>query len=355
MSTDLKLPHHLSAVYKTMKAEGLINDQKEYVGELPLADYYKSIGYEPEETQKPNEQTVEPVTEQTVPLSMVQQMIDEALKNIPQAPAPIVQPTVIPQYYGKKEVDIDDLPEFKNWEMKDREYELCEGKPISCSIPSKHSKEIPLQYTNEETKTVHILRYSTNQPSFFVEKQSKEEGSVLLSEIIFKYGRLKVSADNITLQKFLAIHPYKNILFKEYDPKAKSVKIVNDKKLKIEAGGLVFKVGETVNRAIASIVLPSYVDSWSVELLEEEILAYAENNPEKYIAFTEDSTVKMKGVIKRALANGDLIYSNYRFLNRKRETILEVAKNQDELDEMVKHFESGIGRTTYEFLLNAQN
>jgi hypothetical protein len=46
---------------------------------------------------------------------------------------------------------------------------------------------------------------------------------------------------------------------------------------------------------------------------------------------------------------GDLIYSNYRFLNKKRETILEVAtKNQDELDEMVKYFESGIGRTTYE-------
>jgi hypothetical protein len=41
---------------------------------------------------------------------------------------------------------------------------------------------------------------------------------------------------------------------------------------------------------------------------------------------------------------GDLIYSNYRFLNKKRETILEVAKNQDELDEMVKYFESGIGR-----------
>jgi hypothetical protein len=39
---------------------------------------------------------------------------------------------------------------------------------------------------------------------------------------------------------------------------------------------------------------------------------------------------------------GDLIYSNYRFLNKKRND-LEVAKNQDELDEMVKYFESGIG------------
>jgi hypothetical protein len=281
-------------------------------------------------------------------------MFAEMLKSQAVAQTPQYQP----QYQAPQKVehDIDDIPELKDWEMKDREYELCDGtRPISYSIPSKHSKEIPLQYTNKEKQSVHILRYATNQPSFFVEKQSKEEGSVVLSEIIFNYGRLKVPASNINLQKFLAIHAYKDILFKEYDPKAKSVQVVNDKKLKLKAGALVFSVGETTNRAIASLVCPSYVDSWNSELLEEEILAYSEKEPQKYIDYTEDPTVKMKGVIKSALAMGDLIYSNYRFLNKKRETILEVAKNQDELDEMVKYFESGIGRTTYEFLLNSQN
>jgi hypothetical protein len=39
-------------------------------------------------------------------------------------------------------------------------------------------------------------------------------------------------------------------------------------------------------------------------------------------------------------------------MNKKRETILEVAKNQNEMDEMVLYFESGVGRTLYEFLLN---
>lgn len=350
---EAKLPHHMSAIYKKMKSDGLINDQKEYVGEVPLAEYLK-LEEEVEITQSPIVEKVE--KEATMTISEAKAMFAEMLKNA--APAPISQPQFQPQYQApeRRDYDIDDIPELRDWEMKDREYELCDGtKPISCSIPSKHSKEIPLQYTNKDTKKVHILRYATNQPSFFIEKQSTEPGSVLISEIIFNYGRLKVSADNINLQKFLAIHSYKDVLFKEYDPKAKSIKVVSDKKIRLKAGQLVFSIGEITNRAIASLVCPSYVDSWDNELLEEEMISYSEREPEKYIAFTEDPTIKMKGVIKRALAMGDLIYSNYRFLNKKRETILEVAKNHDEMDEMVKHFESGAGRTTYEFLLNSQN
>ena len=351
-TTQVKLPHHLSHEYKGMVEKGLINANKEYVGTVDLAVYLQSLRDGNEIENPTNIEIVEP----SIPISQVQGMLERMFAEQMSKMAPS-EPQAAKIFYekNKNDIDIDDLPEFKNWIVKDREYELAEGKPISCSITSKHSKEIPLQYYNKDTNTVHTLRYSTNQPSFFIEKQSKEEGSVLISEIIFHYGRLRVPAENIVLQKFLAIHPHKNITFKEYDATEKSAKIVNAKKLKIEAGALVFKVGETMNRAIASLVCPSYVESWKSEILEEEILAYAEREPSKYIAFTEDSTVKMKGVIKSALAKGDLIYQNYRFLNSKREVILEVAKNQDELEEMVKHFESGVGRTTYEFLLNSQN
>jgi hypothetical protein len=63
---------------------------------------------------------------------------------------------------------------------------------LSLLLYSKQTlQENPLQYTNKETRKVHILRYATNQPSFFIEKQSTEPGSVLISEIIFNYGRLK--------------------------------------------------------------------------------------------------------------------------------------------------------------------
>jgi hypothetical protein len=74
--------------------------------------------------------------------------------------------------------------ELKDWEMKDREYELCDGtRPIHILYLVALKRDSATIHYNKEKQSVHILRYATNQPSFFVEKQSKEEGSVL-SEII---------------------------------------------------------------------------------------------------------------------------------------------------------------------------
>ena len=345
---EVKLPHHFSPIYKKMVEEGLIVDKK-YVGEIPLIEYLDSQKEEGAETSNA-------VTEDSIPVSqvsdMVARMVAEQMKNF-QMPSPQQNYQVQNQPQFKQENNVDDIPELRNWEMKDREYELCDSvKPISCSISKEHTDTMALQYTNKETQSVHIMRYSTNQPSFFVEKQSKEPGSVLKSDIIFEYGRLRVPANNVTLQKFLAIHPHLNIVFKEYDPLAKSKQVVSEKKLKLQASNLVFTVGEITNRAVASLEFPNYTDSWSTDLLEEEILSLSEKSPQKYIDYTNDPTIKMKGVIKASLASGELIYSNYRFLNKKRETILEIAKNQNELEEMVLYFESGVGRTLYEFLLN---
>jgi hypothetical protein len=108
-------------------------------------------------------------------------------------------------------------------------------KTTSYSIP-KHSKEIPLQYTNKEKQSVHILRYATNQPSFFVEKQGRGFGSFIRNH--FNYGRLK-SQGKYQFTKFLAIHAYKDILFKEYDPKRSQFKWLMTK-VEIKAGALVF-------------------------------------------------------------------------------------------------------------------
>lgn len=337
----LKLPHHLSKEYKQMKEDGLIDSNGNYLGEDGL---YQS-----------NPKSV-PANE-LVPLSQVSDLVDrmvaEKLKDLKLGNESTNQSVVQDPIRYREDSNIDDIPELRNWEMKDREYEIISDvKAISYSIPVQHTALIPLQYTNADTQTVHILRYSTNQPSFFIEKQSKEPGSVLLSEIIFNFNRLRVPANQVVLQKFLHIHPHKNILFREYDPLAISTGLVESKKLKLAAGNLVFSVGELTNRAIASLEFPHYVDSWEKTILEEEISNFAEKEPKKYIDYTNDPTIKMKGVIKASLANGELIYSNYRFLNKKRETILEIAKNQNEMDELVLYFESGVGRTLYEFLLN---
>ena len=297
-------------------------------------------------------ETPSTTSEPTIPLSEVQRMIKEAMQSIPPPAQPQNQQQPI-YYQPKLDQDIEDLPEFKDWEPKDRIYEFVDkSRPISASIPWQHTELIPLQYTNKEKHSVHILRYSSNQPSFFVEKQSKEPGSVLRTEIIFDFGRLSVPASNITLQKFLHIHPYKDKLFTEYDPTASSRKVVSEKKIRHQAESYIYDNADVLNRAIASVLCEDYVDTWKEDILIERLLAESEKDAKKFIKLCEDPDMRTKGVIKGALAKGDLIYDNYRFMNSRREVIIEVGRNQNELDEMVAYLQSGVGRAFYDFLQN---
>lgn len=357
MSTDtqeVKLPHHLTAIYKQMKSEGLINDQKEYVGDIPLAEYLKQ--FDEQEVSPAQNTTQEPL----LPLSEVQSMMEklksEILNNLPQA-TNAQQNSVAPQMFMQPiayDID-DDIEELKEWEVKDREYRLVDGKrPISYSIPRAHTSSNPMNYFNKRTNKTHTMRWSTNQPSFFVENQSKNAADILDSEIVFDFGTLMVYANNPNLQKFLQIHPLNGILFKEYSAIEESRKNVVDKKTKAKALGLVETVGSATNRAICSLINPTYIDAWSYEQVEEAIYNYAESNPKDYIAKCDDPMVKMKGVAKTALAKGDLVWRNYKFYDSDMNLILETDRNKDEMSEIATYFQTGAGRTVYEFLLNNQ-
>jgi hypothetical protein len=89
------------------------------------------------------------------------------------------QPTTISNPW--REFDIDDIPELRVGKWRQRIWALWRTKPISLS--KQALKGNPCSTHNKSKRKVHILRYATNQPSFFIEKQS-EPGSVLISEII---------------------------------------------------------------------------------------------------------------------------------------------------------------------------
>ena len=352
---EVKLPSHLSNIYKKMVVDGLIVDKK-YVGEIPLADYLKSV--ESSDSTEENPPTTTEEKEPSIPLSEVQKMMEkmksDILANLPQqtnaqqnSPSPqiFMQPTAY-------DID-DDIDELKDWEVKDREYRLMDGKrPISHSIQRAHSATSAMQYFNKRTGKTHTMRWSTNQPSFFVENQSKNAADILDAEIVFEFGTLKVYQNNPNLQKFLRIHPLNGILFKEYDAVQESRKNVVDKKTKAKAYSLVETIGSATNRAICSLINPTYIDAWDYGLVEEAIYNYAESNPKEYIAYCEDPTVKIKGVAKTALAKGEIVYKNYKFYDKDGAVILETDRNKNEMDEIASYFQSGAGRQLYEYLLN---
>lgn len=346
-TTEVKLPSHLSNIYKKMVLEGLIVDKK-YVGEIPLGEYLKSAESLDSTEEKP------PTTNAQEPIPDINKMIADAV-----AKALANQPTATPQpvqqvFTSKKDYDIDDdIPEIANWELKAREYRLMNGKrPITHSIRRAHSAQMAMQYFNKRTGKTHTMRWSPNQTSFFIENQSTNASDILDEEIVFGFGTLNVPENNPNLQKFLHIHPLKGILFDEYNANDESKKAVTSKKIKAKAYSLVESVGKTMNRAVCALVSPSYIEDWGYDQVEEAIYNYVETNPQDYINYCEDPSTKVKGIVKSSIAKGELIWKDYRFYDKQRNIVLEVDRNKDEISEIANYFGTSEGRKLFEYLSN---
>lgn len=347
---EVKLPSHLSNIYKKMVVDGLIVDKK-YVGEIPLSEYLKSVESSDSTEEKPPTTTEE--QEPSIPLSEVQKLVASELAKALASLQPQKQESVKERIVYEVPNDPNDIPELRNWVMKDRTYVWMDGKPLSASITHQHTEAKPLTYLNKETKKSHALRYATNQTSFFMDQQSKEPGSVSTAHIILKNGTLNTSANDIALQQFLAITPENGILFKEFDVTEKSRKAVEAEDLDFEAKKLAREIGDSSNRVIASLVSLGYIDSWDMSIVKEEIYSYIKKEPKKYIDLANDPTLKFKGVARTAVSRGYLVFDKYRFINDRKEVILEVGRNVNEYDAIAEYFQTNEGRATYDYLSNA--
>jgi len=344
---EVKLPSHLSNIYKKMVVDGLIVDKK-YVGEIPLAEYLKSVESSDSTEEKP------PTTTEEKPPVDIEKLIADAVAKALSGIQPQKQEPVKETISYTPPVDPNDIPELRNWEMKDRTYVLADGsKPLSFSITHQHTQAAPLSYINKETKKLHALRYATNQLSFFMDQQSKEPGSVSTSHIIFKDGTLNTSGNQIALQQFLTITPENGLIFKEFDVTEKSRKAVEAEDLDFEAKKLAREIGDSSNRVIASLICLGYIDSWDMSIVKEEIYSYIKKEPKKYIDLANDPTLKYKGVARTAVSRGYLVFDKYRFINDRKEVILEVGRNVNEYDAIAEYFQTNEGRATYDYLSNA--
>ena len=97
------------------------------------------------------------------------------------------------------------------WEYKDRTYYLTNGKePLTYTIPSRHTQRYPLVWFDEEKGYERELRYATNQKSIFVDEQ---KGPATLKHVVFENGHfIMFLKHKRSLQEFLAVHPFNNIL-----------------------------------------------------------------------------------------------------------------------------------------------
>tara|TARA_R100000995_G_scaffold30546_1_gene13610 strand:- start:198 stop:968 length:771 start_codon:yes stop_codon:yes gene_type:complete len=178
------------------------------------------------------------------------------------------------------------------WEYKDRNYYLIGNKkPLNYTITSRHTRRYPLVWFDEEKGYEREMRYATNQKSIFVDEQ---EGSATLKHIVFESGHLMVPKEKINLQKFLAKHPHKGIIFAEFDAVKEAVDDYDRLEVELEAMNTAHSMEIDQLEAILRVEMGSSVNTLSSKELKRDGVLFAKKNPELFISLANDENVILR-------------------------------------------------------------
>jgi hypothetical protein len=215
--------------------------------------------------------------------------------------------------YPKSNTEIlDETIDLLNFEPKDRIYRTFDGTmPITLSIASKSKKSRPLTWYNEATKKTHALRYATNHPSIFEDVQGNNN-QMQIGSIVLNDGSLFVPKENITLQRFLKIHPDNGVLFVEHDPvKENQESMINELDV-LEAKNRIAKLTaseqELVLRAIRKL---SYdPDTRKNGALIKFLFEECNKAPKEVINLVDEKMTTFVGMAYYAVQNGIIKLEN---------------------------------------------
>lgn len=277
---------------------------------------------------------------------LVDNMVQERLDSQPKT---TLEPSTAQQTQSfDVQGSIDIIKALEPWDYKNREYTLITGeKPVSHGIRNRHKKLSPLQWTDPDTHEVHSLRYASNQPSIFTDRQ---KGEVIVSHILMKGGVLRVPKENVTLQKFLAIHPDKDKVWKEKDVKADAQKQLKVLELIEDARSLYKSTDFLTLDSIARLMCSDYREDWESAEVRIALLGIIPSNAQKFINLTNDPNLKYKGIGRRSVQTGLITYDNYKFSDMMGKIILEVPRNEDEYEALASYLKSSEGRAFFDYL-----
>ena len=189
-----------------------------------------------------------------------------------------------------------------NWEYKDRNYYLIGNKkPLTYTIPSRHSKRYSCVWFDEEKGYERELRYATNQKSIFVDEQ---EGPATLKHIVFDNGHLFVPKEKRNLQEFLSHHPHKDLIFAEFDAVEQAEDQFDMLELEIAAMNTAYDMEVDQAEAILRVENGSSVSDLTSKELKRDLLVFAKKNPTLFLDLAEDENIILRNfAIKAREAN----------------------------------------------------
>jgi len=204
--------------------------------------------------------------------------------------------------------------QLEGWEIKDRNYFLTGNhKPLTYTLPSKHSARYPLLWFNEETGEQKAIRYATNQVTPFEQDQ---KGEATLSHIVFKDGSLSVPKEMQSLQKLLSIyHPYLNTRYTEHQPAAEAEDELIGLEIEIDALNFAKNIDIDDAEAILRVEKGSVVSSMSSKEIKRDVLLFAKRKPRLFLDLAQDDNVQLRNVGIKAVELGiiDLSVDNRDF------------------------------------------
>lgn len=290
----------------------------------------------------------------TLSLDEIDALLEKKLaEKLQSQKAETPQELVVAKNATAKDQNFDDIPELRNWIAKPRTYILVDkSSPAYQEIRSRHKDLSPLLYLNKETNEQFSLFYSQTQISFFKELH---KGDSKVTHIWVKDGNLQTRAEDVKLQKFLAIHP-DNVangghLFEEYDPSKEAKIEIDQEDLLFDAQKLCRELKFSQQDAVARLMCSNYSENWEPAELKRALLNAVKKEPERFINLANDKSLEIKGVAKTAVSQGMLLYRNRKFFNEDEEFLCELtAKDQDEWAVIANYLLSAQGNTLYEYL-----
>ena len=191
----------------------------------------------------------------------------------------------------KKAVPVEKKP-VDNWEYKDRNYYLVGNKkPLTYTLPSRHSKRYPLVWFDKDLGYERELRYATNQKSIFVDQQ---DGQVTMKHIIFDSGHIFVPKEKRNLQEFLEKHPHSSVIFGEYDAVVEAEDDVEMLEMEVLAMNAALQMDVDFMEAIMRVEIGSSVSKMSTKELKRDTLLFAKKNPQLFIELANDENVQLR-------------------------------------------------------------
>lgn len=211
-----------------------------------------------------------------------------------------------------KELAIE-AQQSKKWVQKNRIYKLMgqDAKTPRCSLqsqdrPGRGKKR--LLYFDKEKGAQRAIRYVINFDSPFIDEQDASGWDLAQEHITFERGQLPVDSHNVSLQKFLDVHPWnaKNggngpVKFFEFDPEAEA-KIEVDQ-LMIEAKAIKEAVDADLatTEAVLRPIIGSRVHSMKTDQLTRELLLYAKKHPVQLLEAIVDESLLLQNVVYTAI------------------------------------------------------